>query len=231
MDNKKILAIIPARGGSKRVPGKNVKLLINKPLIVYTIEAALGSKYLDRIIVSTDDEKIAIVSRKYNIEIVKRPRHLATGKAKTVDAVFHILEDLEKKNYIPENIILLQPTSPLRTTQDIDNSIELFSKNKCESVISVCEIDQFPYWAFIKKRKYLDPILGWKYFQYRRQDLPKAYMPNGAIYISSVKDIERNKGFYSSKILPYIMSQKTSIDIDESIDFKLAEFLLRKHYV
>lgn len=231
MDNKKILAIIPARGGSKRVPRKNVKLLVNKPLIIYTIEAALRSKYLDRIIVSTDDEKIAMVSGKYNIEIVKRPRHLATDKAKIVDAVFHILKDLEKKNYIPENIILLQPTSPLRTTRDIDSSIELFLKNKCKPVISVYKIDQSPYWAFIKKRKYLDPVLEWKYFEYQRQDLPKAYMPNGAIYISSVKDIKRNKGFYCSKILPYIMSQKTSIDIDKSIDFKSAEFLLRKHHV
>ena len=172
MKNKKILAIIPARGGSKGIPRKNIKLLAGKPLIAYTIEAALKSKYLDRVIVSTEDREIAETSRHYGAEVIKRPKILAKDKAKTIDVIFHLLNVLKEKNYIPEIIVLLQPTSPLRIVKDIDKAIELFLKEKCESVVSVCECNPPSYWSFKKEKKYLRPILGWKYFKIRDRIYP-----------------------------------------------------------
>jgi len=227
--NKKILAIIPARGGSKGVPKKNIKLLLGKPLIAYTIEAALKSKYLDRIIVSTDDKKIAEISEKYGAEAIKRPKGLAVARSKTIDAVFHLLDVLKRKNYIPDIVVCLQATSPLRTAEDIDKAIELFLKNKCESVVSVCEPEHSPFWTFQMGKKYLRPLFGWQYFKIRRQDLPRVFAPNGAIlFISTPKNLSKYQHFYCKNNLPYIMDAQKSIDIDKESDFKLVESLLKK---
>jgi CMP-N-acetylneuraminic acid synthetase len=228
LKNKKILAIIPARGGSKGIPRKNIKLLSGKPLMTYTIEVALKSKYLDRVIVSTDDKEIAKISKKYGAEVIKRPKILAIDRAKTIDVIFHLLSVLKKEKYDPDVIVLLQPTSPLRIVKDIDNAIELFLKNKCESIISICESGHSPYWSFKIKSGYLTPILGRKYFKQRRQGLSKSYIPNGAIYISTPKNLFKYKSFYTNKILPYIMPLERSIDIDNETDFKLAELILKK---
>jgi len=227
IQKKKILAIIPARGGSKRVPKKNIRLLTGKPLIVYTIETALKSRYLNRIVVSTEDEKIARISKKYGAEVIKRPKIFATDKAKTVEAVFHVLKVLKRKKYRPNLIVLLQPTSPLRKSDDIDKAIDIFLQNKCESVVSVCEMEPSPYWFFGIKEKYLKPILGRKNLLKRSQDLPKIYVINGALYISTPKIIRKYKSFYSSKILPYIMPKERSVDIDDEIEFKLAEIIIK----
>ena len=224
---KKVIAIIPARGGSKGLPRKNIKNLAGKPLIAWTIELALKSRYLDRVIVSTEDDEIAKISKKYGAEVIKRPKKLATDKTETIDVIFHVLRTLKKENYTPEIIILLQPTSPLRSADDVNKAIEYFFKNECESVVSICEFEHSPYWAFKIKRRYLTPIFGWKYFKIRRQDLPKAYIPNGAIFIAAVKTLEKYKSFYTHKTLPYIMSVERSIDIDSEIDFKLAELILQ----
>ena len=227
IQKKKILAIIPARGGSKRVPKKNIRLLTGKPLIAYTIETALKSRYLNRIVVSTEDEEIARISKKYGAEVIKRPKILAADKAKTVEAVFHVLKVLTRKKYIPDLIILLQPTSPLRTVDDIDKAINIFLQNKCESVVSVCEMEPSPYRFFGIKEKYLKLILGRKNLLKRSQDLPKIYVINGALYISTPKIIRKYKSFYSSKILPYIMPKERSVDIDDEIEFKLAEIIIK----
>jgi len=228
LKNKKILAIIPARGGSRRLPGKNIRKLLGKPLIVWTIEQAKKSKYIDKLIVSTDDKAIAEISKKYGAEVIKRPKILAIDRAKTIDVIFHLLSVLKKEKYDPEIIVLLQPTSPLRTVKDIDNAIELFLKNKCESVISIYESGHSPYWSFKIGKKYLEPIFSRKYLKQMRQDLPRAYIPNGAIYISRPKVLLKYKSFYCKKILPYIMPAVRSIDIDNETDFKLAELLLKK---
>ena len=224
----KIIAIIPARGSSKRIPRKNIKILARKPLIYYTIKAALGSKYLDRVIVSTEDKEIAQISQKYGAEIIKRPKELATDESKTVDVVFHTLDVLiRKKNYIPRLVVFLQPTSPLNTSRDIDKAINIFFQEECESVASVCEIHLSPYWCFALENKYLKPLLGRKYLSRRSQDLPRTYVHNGAIFISTPKVIRKYKSFYSLKILPYIMSKEKSLQIDYPIDFLLAELLIK----
>jgi CMP-N,N'-diacetyllegionaminic acid synthase len=228
LKNKKIIGIIPARGGSKGIPRKNIKILAGKPLIAYTIEAALKSKYLDRVIVSTEDKEIAQISKKYGAEVIKRPKKLATDTARIIDVIFYLLKILKREEkYIPEIVILLQPTSPLRTSNDIDKAIDIFLKNKCESVISVCETTPFLYLAFKIAKNYLRPIFSKKYFTQRRQDLTKVYIPNGAIYISTPKNLLKYKGFYSKKTLPYIMPVSRSIDIDTREEFKIAEICLK----
>jgi CMP-N,N'-diacetyllegionaminic acid synthase len=226
----KILALIPARGGSKGVPRKNIKLLAGKPLIAYTIEVAKKCRHLDRVIVSTDDEEIARISKKYGAEIMERPKILATDKSKFIDAIFYHLKEFKKEKWIPEIIILLQPTSPLRTLSDLDGAIELFLKNECESVVSVSDSEHPLQWSFRKKGKYLNPIFGWKYFKgIMRQDVEKTYFPNGAIFISTPKALYINKSFYSKKTLPYVMPLERSVDIDNITDFLIAESAIKNN--
>jgi len=224
----KILAIIPARGGSKTIPRKNIKLLNGKPLIYYTIKESIKSKYLGRIIVSTEDKEISEISKKYGAEVIERPEELAKDETPTIDVIFHVLQ-VQAENFEPGLVVLLQPTSPLRNVQDIDNAIELFLKNDCESVVSVCEAEHSLYWSFEIENRYLKPIFGGKYLNMRRQDLPKVYTPNGAIYVSTPEILRKYKSFYCSKTIPYIMPPERSVDIDNEIDFMLAELLMRKY--
>ena len=228
-NDKKIIAIIPARGGSKGIPRKNLKLLAGKPLISYTIKAAMQSRYLDRIIVSTDSSEIAVVSKEYGAEVLKRPGQLATDKANVIDVVLQVFKALTKERYEVQAIVLLQPTSPLRTAKDIDKAVEMFLENKAEFLVSVYQLEVPPHWTFSLQEGYLKPIFGWHYFKLRKQDVPKVYMPNGAIYISKPETIKKRHGFYSEKTLPYIMPREKSIDIDEEIDLKFAEFLLKEY--
>ena len=224
-----ILAIIPARGGSKGLPRKNIRLLNGKPLIAYTIEEAKKSKYISRVIVSTEDDEIAKVSNKYGAEIIKRPLELAKDDTPTVDVVLHVLDVLKVQSVKPDIVVLLQPTSPLRTSQDIDNAIKLFIENNCESVVSACEIEHSPYWSFKIEDGYLKPVFGESYLKKRRQELPKVYMPNGAIYITTPDILRKYRSFYCKKTLPYIMPPEKSIDIDNELDFLLAELLVQKY--
>jgi len=226
----KILAIIPARGGSKEIPRKNIRLLAGKTLIAYSIEAALKSRYINRVIVSTEDEEIAEIPKKYGAEVIKRPKELAKDSTPTIEVIFHILDAMGTKNYNPEVIILLQPTSPLRNMNDIDSAINLFLKNDCESVVSVCELEHSSYWNFEIKEEYLKPIFGEKYLRMRRQELPKVYMPNGAVFVSTPEVLRKYQSFYCAKTIPYIMPMKRSVDIDKLIDFEFAEFLLKRDY-
>ena len=222
---KKILAIIPARGGSKKLPGKNIKLMAGKPLIAHTIISALESKYIDKTIVSTDSKEIDEVSKRYGAEVIQRPEHIATDNAKMTNVILHTLEVLEKEKYLPEIVILLQPTSPLRTVSDIDKAIESFLKNKvhCELVMSVCQIKSSAFWALKMEGNYLKSLFGYNYLAEENQELPKVYIPNGAIYVIMPEIIKKYQAVHSSKILPYFMSKEKSIDIDDEFDFKLAE--------
>ena len=226
----KILALIPARGGSKGIKKKNIKLLFGKPLIAWTIDQAKKSEYLNKIIVTTEDEEIGEISRSWGADIIKRPKELAKDESPTIDAIFHTLEVLKSENYNPDIIILLQPTSPLRTTKDIDNAMELFLNTNCESVVSVCELKHSPYWCFEIEKGYLKSLFGDEYLRRRRQDLENVYMPNGAMYISTPENLRKYKGFYCLRTIPYIMPPERGIDIDNEVDFMLAE-LLTKRYV
>jgi N-acylneuraminate cytidylyltransferase len=229
INNDKILAVIPARGASRGLPRKNIKLMAGKPLIAYTIEDALKSNSLTNVIVSTDDENIADVSRKHGAEVIKRPDALAKDETATIDVIFHVLEDLEVKNLQPDIVILLQLTSPLRSIGDIDEAIKLFKCSDCDSVVSVCEMEHSPYWSFNIEGEYLEPIFGSIYLRMRRQDLPTAFLPNGAIYISTPQSLKNNASFYTDKTIPFLMPPQRSVDIDSELDFMLAELLIEKY--
>ncbi len=227
MNEHKILAIIPARGGSKGLIGKNIKPLNGKPLICHTIGDALKSKFLHRVFVSTDAPSIANISKNCGAKIIDRPAELARDESPTIDAIFHAIDTIKDVSD-HDIIILLQCTSPLRNAADIDMALEIFMKNDCDSAISMCKVEHSPYWCFKYDDDKLMPLFGNEYLKMRRQDLPDVYRPNGAIYITTVENLYKNNGFDCDKIIPYIMPSERSIDIDEEIDFKIAELLIQK---
>lgn len=229
VSDKKILAIIPARGGSKRIPGKNIRFLAGEPLICHTIKAALKSKNIGRVIVSTEDDKIAEISRKNGAEVLVRPAEMADDNSKTIDVLFHLLGEVQKENYEPDIIILLQPTSPLRNETDIDQALDFFSRKKCESLVGVCELPHPFCWALELKKEFLFPVFGLESLKIRSQDAPKKYICNGAIYIASPSALRKNEGFFSEKTLAYVMPREKSLDIDKESDFKLAELILKNY--
>ena len=217
----KYLAIIPARGGSKRLPRKNVLDLCGKPLISWSIEAALKSKYISKVVVSSDDEEILNISSNFGVDIIKRPYELANDTATTFDAIKHTINNLEKYDYI----VLLQPTSPLRNENQIDEAIELLEEKKADAIVSVCEMDHSPLWSnTLPKDGNMNNFLRDEVLNKRSQDLEKYYSLNGAIYICKTDKLLENKSFFlKDNIFAYIMDRKSSIDIDEEIDFLFAE--------
>ncbi len=226
---KKFLAIIPARGGSKRLPGKNIINLAGKPLISWTIEAARGSKYIDSVIVSTDDNEIAMTARKYSANIpFMRPDNLATDTATSVDVVFHALDELEDNGEFYDCVILLQPTSPLRTSQNIDESIELLQHEKCDAVISVCKMEHSPLWCNkIPINGDLSNFLDNSVINKRSQDLDQYYRLNGAIYLCNISKLKKEKTFFlKNNSKAYKMKREQSVDIDNKIDLQLATTIM-----
>jgi len=236
LKNKKILGIITARGGSKGIPKKNIKELAGKPLIEYTFDAVKNSKKLNRYIVSTDDEEIIKFSKNKNIEVpFKRPAELAEDDTKSIDVLIHAVKHLElSENYFPDYIMTLQPTSPLRTSEDIDKSIELIlNDNDADSLVSVVEIPHNfnPHSAMIYDGKYLNHFIKSEQIM-RRQEKPKFYARNGAaIYITSYDLLMKSMKIVGEKCLAYIMRKERSIDIDDQYDWEIAEFLIKKSKV
>ena len=225
MENK-IIAIIPARGGSKGIPRKNIRLLGGKPLIAYTIEAALKSKYIDKVIVSTDDEEIASLVRKYGVEIIMRPTELATDEAPTEPVVEHAVSWLEEhENYKPEIIVLLQPTSPLRNYNHIDEALDIFLNSNYNSLLSVCPSHAF-IWKARENGAY--PINYDFKNRPRRQDKEPEYKENGAIYIMKYKTLMKQHRILDGKIGLYIMPEESSIEIDTEFDLWLCEQVVEK---
>jgi N-acylneuraminate cytidylyltransferase/CMP-N,N'-diacetyllegionaminic acid synthase len=227
-----MLAIIPARGGSKGVPGKNIKLLWDKPLIAYTIEAAQAAKSIDRSILSTDDEEIAEVAQNFGVEIpFMRPAKLAQDDSLAIDNYIYTVDRLNVESSKQYNdFIVLQPTSPFRTAADIDNAVELFREKNADSVISVCEASHPPMWA--KKidpagvlKDYFDINIGNK----NRQELGLSFMPNGAIFILKLSLLKNLYSYYSDNTYAFIMPSERSLDIDTPLDFEFAEFLVSRN--
>ena len=217
----RFLAIIPARGGSKRLPRKNILDLCGKPLISWSIEAALKRKYISKVVVSSDDEEILNISSNFGADIIKRPYELANDTATTFDAIKHTINNLEKYDYI----VLLQPTSPLRNEKHIDEAIELLEEKQADAIVSVCEMDHSPLWSnTLPKDGNMRGFLREEILNKRSQDLEKYYRLNGAIYICKTDKLLENKSFFlKDNIFAYIMDRKSSIDIDEEIDFLFAE--------
>ena len=230
---KTILGLIPARGGSKGLPRKNIKPLLGKPLIAWTIEQSLASKYLDRVVVSTDDKEVAEISKKYGAEVpFMRPKELAEDNAKGIDVVLHTIDWLEendqRKQY--DLLMLLQPTSPLRKSEDIDKVIELLFLKKAKEIVSVCEVDHHPLWAnTLPENGCMKNFIRKEIMNKNRQELPVYYRLNGAIYLAYCDYIREQKSFLGSETFAYIMPKERSIDIDDDIDFRLAKILLDKN--
>lgn len=223
----KNIAIIPARSGSKGVKDKNIKELNGKPLMVYTIEAALQSRQFDEVMVSTDSEKYAEIARNYGASVpFLRSETTATDTASSWDMVEEVLTKYEKLGIIFDTFCLLQPTSPLRTAEDISAAYDLF-RNKAEfSVVSVCEAEHSPLWCghLPESQEFTNFIDAESMKQ--RQAGGKFYRLNGAIYIVNIRRFKVDRFLYQHGSFAYIMSQDRSVDIDTEIDFKLAEIIM-----
>lgn len=233
--DKYCLAIIPARGGSKRVIRKNVRLLNGKPLIEYSINSALHTSKINRVIVSTDDHKIADISRSLGAEVpFIRPSEFANDDTPDISVYKHAISWLsEKESIIPDIVVWLRPTTPLRQSKDIESSIDLLINSKADCVRSVCEVQHHPYWMMKFDEDQLIPfidgidIMG-KYYQ--RQLLPPVYRLNGAVDVSRPVNVMSTNRLYSGEISGYIMPVHRSIDIDSELDFVIAEALLNRNY-
>jgi CMP-N,N'-diacetyllegionaminic acid synthase len=232
MENKlKILAIVPARGGSKGLPKKNILPLNGIPLIGITINAAKKSKFIDRLILSTDCPEIAQVASQFNIENpFMRPPELATDTAFAPDNYEYTIKRMKDEfNYAADIVVILQPTSPMRTVNDIDTAIQLFLDKKADSVVSVCE----PEHPVERMRKITDKgtlknYLGDSVVLKNRQSYEKVYVPNGVVFVLDVQKFLQDKTYYWENTYPYLMSRENSTDIDHKIDFELATLLLKK---
>lgn len=229
----KVLAIIPARGGSKGIPKKNIVPLGGKPLIAWTIEASKGSKYINRTFVSSDSDEILAVSQECGAETIKRPGEISGDDSPFELLIMHVLENLKnKESYSPDLIVYLQPTSPLRTSADIDDAIAHMLSKKGEALISLFELDNKYLKAFVVNEKgYITGAINNRYPFINRQDLPKLFMPNGAIYIIKKEIFMKTKQLFSKKTIPFIMSKEKSIDIDSNEGLANAKNLLKSSII
>jgi CMP-N,N'-diacetyllegionaminic acid synthase len=222
-----VLGIIPARGGSKGIPLKNLKKLEGKPLVKYTIDAAKKAKLLNRIIISTDNEKIAQIAKNSGIEVpFVRPKRISGSKSTQFQVIKHTLDFFKKKNYFPDIVVLLQPTSPFRTTKIIDDSIRELIKSETTCVVSVTPMKQHPYVSFWIKNGMLKPFK--KDFDSHgiRQKRPIMYYPTGSVYTFKTKNLSQYNSIYGPKIKP-IVEDEFSLDIDTKLDFFICEMILK----
>ena len=229
--NKKILGLIPARGGSKGVPKKNIKLLNGYPLIWYTHQAVINSKMLHRTIVSTEDSEIKSICLNFEMDVpFDRPKSLATDQTPTIDVVLHALEKMESLGVFYDAVCLLQPTCPLRGPQLIDKAITQFINTNVDSLISVRKVPSKynPHWVFEPNDEGLLKIAtGENEIISRRQDLPDAYIRDGAIYITSTKVIKEQRSLYGESISYFEHNYNNHINIDTLEDWEKAEHLIR----
>ncbi|MBD1383011.1 acylneuraminate cytidylyltransferase family protein [Metabacillus arenae] len=225
-EGKRFLAVIPARGGSKGIPKKNIIELKGKPLIHYTIEAAKSSKFIDDVIVTTDSEEIASVAKEAGAEIpFIRPAELASDTAKSIDVLIHAITELEKAGRFYDYLVLLQPTQPLRLSMHIDGAIEKIVKTGKSSLTSVSPVQEHPILIrSVNESEELEPVLKTS-STVRRQDFPEFYKVNGAIYINKIEDLTNNTSLNDNQV-PYMMEYRYSIDIDELIDLEIAKIFL-----
>ncbi|MFC2035013.1 cytidylyltransferase domain-containing protein [Chloroflexota bacterium] len=224
-----IIAIIPARGGSKGIPHKNIKLLNGKPLIYYTINEAKKSKYLCRLIVSTEESEIAEIAKGFKAEVIERPIELAQDDTPSLPVFQQVVKYLEEVgNFHPDIIVVLQPTTPLRTIEDIDGAIELFLNTDCNSVVSVCCVEHPPHWMYTLEEGRLKPLIKDEREITRRQDASITYRLNGAVYVIHRNILMEQNRVMDNNTRPFIMPLERSIDIDTDLDFKLAGLLMKE---
>ena len=218
------VAIIPARAGSKEIKNKNIAEINDRPLIAYTIEAARKSKFIKEIFVTTDGEKIAKISKIYGAKVIKRPKALSGNIIMPDASVVHAINYLEKNiNINFENVVFLQPTSPLRKNSDIDNAIRLFKKNKADSLFSCVDM-HLAIWK-IKKNKISSFNFNYK-SRLRRQDAEVDVIENGSIYIAKKKILKKYKNRFGGKIISYLMDSWSIFEVDSKKDFEIVSSLL-----
>ncbi|MBP7527615.1 MAG: acylneuraminate cytidylyltransferase family protein [Syntrophorhabdaceae bacterium] len=225
--DREILAMIPARGGSKGVPRKNIASMRGKPLIAWTIEEALRSRYVDRLVLSSEDEEVIRTASGLGCDVpFVRPENLAQDDTPMIDVVLHVLDSVDGEY---THLVLLQPTSPLRTYEDIDACIELCLAGDARVCISLTESEKSPFWMYkISESGYLVPFMDTGKQYTRRQDMPRAFIPNGAVYVAETAFLRQYRTFIADETKAYVMPAERSFDIDNPLDMEICEFLLSK---
>lgn len=230
IENKRVLAIVPARAGSKGLPGKNIRLFCGKPLLQWSVEHGLSSRYVDRVIVSTDSSEFADIARRSGALVpFLRPAHLSSDTAKSADVVLHAVDFLEERGDIFDVLVLLEPTSPLRNPKDIDNAVELLvAEPEAESVVSISRVEAHHPSFLMKKNEagFIEPYLS-DFRVVRRQDITQLFFLDGTVYASLVGSFKARKGFYHAKTLGYEVPKYKSFEIDDLDDFIICEALFR----
>lgn len=222
----RVVAVIPARGGSKRLPRKNLMPLAGIPLVAHAVRAALDATRVDGVYVSTEDGEIAGVARQAGAEVIARPPQLATDTAQGHDVLRHVLEQLGAGGRPPAIAVLLQPTSPLRRGSDIDACLRAFEDTEARSAFSVCAVDHHPGKCVVLKDGLIEPFTNDFDMEARHQDLAPVYRQNGAIYVVGVADFLSGGSLYRRPCAGYVMDRRDSIDIDDLLDLQLAEVVL-----
>lgn len=232
-EGRKILGLIPARGGSKRLPGKNIKMLLGKPLISWTIEQAIASLYLDKVIVSTEDKRIADIARQSGADVpFLRPMEYATDTASSTEVILHALDFMCEKGEIYDYIALLEPTSPLRRKKDIDKGIEkLIKTSDSDSLVSVGKIHlEHPMITKKVQNGSVIPYMADLPVIYQSQQADKAYFPYGVLYLSKVEAFRKSGTFYADNVTPLFIERWQNYEIDDSVDFMIVEKIMNKYF-
>ncbi|MBT1443005.1 acylneuraminate cytidylyltransferase family protein [Shewanella sp. JM162201] len=226
IENKTVLAIIPARGGSKRLPKKNVLDLAGRPLISWTISAAKNSKYVDRVVVSTDNDEIIRIAKHSMADVpFKRNAGLSSDTATTEDVIKDCLERLGEAYDV---VVVLQPTSPLRTVEDIDTALEMMKDTEVQGIVSVVQLEHPLIWCnTLPEDRSMADFMKPEYIGMRSQDFPASYRINGAIYIYTLEKLYRSGMLLDKGVYAYVMPKERSVDIDERVDFMIADAILR----
>lgn len=228
MPKKRVLALIPARGGSKGIPKKNIVKLAGKPLITHSINSAKQSKLISKIVIATDSQKIIKIAKKYRVEVVRLPRKLTGDRSPVIGSVLYALRELEKKGERFDAVALLEPTSPLRKKGDIDNAIKVLLKNykRTDAVVSLGEVHlENPYIMKRVEKGYIKPLFAEKNIQ--RQLLPKAYFPYGVIYLCKTSVLKKQKTFYPKRIMPYFIERWQNYEVDDKVDLACVETVMK----
>lgn len=232
LNNKKILACIPARAGSKGLPGKNILPLAGKPLLAWSIDAARRSRYVDRIVVSTDGEEIAEIARSHGADVpFLRPAELATDTATTIDAVLYTVEQLATSGERYDYVALLEPTSPLRKADDIDRAIETLVNDPDSDALVTLGVVHLEHPRIVKT------VADGRVVSYtelpgvrQRQETDTAYFPYGVLYLAKVSALQRERTFYPERLIPFFIERWQNYEIDDAIDFDIVERLMKKYY-
>jgi len=224
---KSILAVIPARGGSKGLPRKNLRMLAGKPLVAWTIEEAKKSKYIDRLILSSEDAEIISVARQWGCDApFVRPQELATDETPAVEPILHAIDALSEKY---DYVVMLQPTSPLRIAEDIDGCIEMCVHTTAPVCVSMTKPEKNPEWMYrVADTGSTVPVTNSGYTSSRRQDLQPSFVLNGAVYVAETAWLKQHRTFVSEEMKAFRMPPDRSKDVDTELDLEICEILLRE---